>query len=142
MKRLHVHVTVGDLDKAIDFYGKLFAAEPTVTKPDYAKWRLDDPAVNFAISTGGRAPGINHLGIEVDDEDALHEIEARLRSAEAEVLEQRGASCCYAVSDKSWSFDPDGVVWETFVSHRLTDEFGDDRLETAIAVHDGGEAMN
>ncbi len=136
MKRLHVHVTVGDLDTAIVFYGKLFAAEPTVTKPDYAKWRLDDPAVNFAVSTGGSQLGINHLGIEVDDEDALHEVEARLRTAEVDVIEQREASCCYAVSDKSWSFDPDGVVWETFVSHRLIDEFGDDRLAPVIAIRD------
>ncbi len=111
-------------------------------KPDYAKWQLDDPVVNFAISSRGRKPGIDHLGIEVDDTDALHEVEARLYSAEAEVLEQRGAACCYSESDKSWSFDPDGVVWETFVSHRLTDEFGDDRLETAIAIHDGGGATN
>lgn len=140
MKRLHVHVTVGDLDKAIGFYGKLFAAAPTVLKPDYAKWQLDDPVVNFAISTGGREPGVNHLGIEVDDETALHEVETRLVAAEADVIEQRGASCCYAESDKSWSFDPDGVVWETFVSHRLTDDFGGDTLETAIAVHEGVSA--
>ena len=137
MKRLHIHVTVGDLDKAVGFYGKLFAAPPTVLKPDYAKWQLDDPVVNFAISTGGREPGVNHLGIEVDDETALQEVEARLVAAKADVIEQRGASCCYAESDKSWSFDPDGVVWETFVSHRLTDDFGGDTLETAIAVHGG-----
>ena len=140
MKRLHVHVTVGDLDKAVGFYNKLFAAAPTVLKPDYAKWQLDDPVVNFAISSRGREPGIDHLGIVVDDEDALHEVEARLQSAEAEVLEQRGASCCYAESDKSWSFDPDGVVWETFVSHRQADEFGNDTLATAIAVHRGASA--
>ncbi len=137
MKRLHVHVTVGDLDKAVGFYAKLFASAPTVLKPDYAKWRLDDPLVNFAVSTGGAKPGINHLGIEVEDEDALHQVEARLRSAEAQVLEQRDAACCYAVSDKSWSFDPDGVVWETFVSHRQTDARGEDSLATAIAVHGG-----
>ncbi len=137
MKRLHVHVTVGDLDKAIGFYGKLFAAAPTVLKPDYAKWQLDDPVVNFAISSRGRETGVNHLGIEVDDQNGLDEIETRLVAAEAEVLEQRGASCCYAESDKSWSFDPDGVVWETFVSHRQADSFGEDSLSTAIAVHGG-----
>ena len=137
MKRLHVHVSVGDLDKAVAFYGKLFGAAPLVLKPDYAKWRLDDPAVNFAVSTGGSQLGINHLGIEVDDEDELQGIEARLRAAEAEVIEQRDAACCYAVSDKSWSFDPDGVVWETFVSHRPIDEFGDDRLAPVIAIRDG-----
>ncbi len=140
MKRLHVHVTVDDLDKSIGFYAKLFAAAPTVLKPDYAKWRLDDPVVNFAISSRGRKAGIDHLGIEVDDADGLGEIEARLAAAEARVIEQRGATCCYAESDKSWSFDPDGVVWETFVSHRAADEFGDDSLETAIAVHGGASA--
>ncbi len=140
MKRLHVHVTVDDLDKSIGFYAKLFAAAPTVLKSDYAKWRLDDPVVNFAISSRGRKAGIDHLGIEVDNEDALHEVEARLVAAEAEVIEQRGAACCYAESDKSWSFDPDGVVWETFVSHRAADEFGEDSLATAIAVHGGASA--
>jgi len=140
MKRLHVHVTVGDLDKAVGFYAKLFATAPTVLKPDYAKWQLDDPVVNFAISSRGSKPGVNHLGIEVDDENALDEIEARLVAAEADVVAQRGASCCYAESDKSWSFDPDGVVWETFVSHRLTDAFGGDTLESAIALHDGVSA--
>ncbi len=135
MKRLHVHVTVADLDQAVGFYGKLFAAAPTVLKPDYAKWQLDDPVVNFAISSRGQKPGIDHLGIEVDDADALHEVEARLHSAEAEVVEQRGAACCYAESDKSWSFDPDGVVWETFVSHRAAEEFGEDSRNTAIAIH-------
>ena len=88
-----------------------------------------------AISSRGRKPGIDHLGIEVDDEGALHEVEARLHSAEAEVVEQRGAACCYAESDKSWSFDPDGVVWETFVSHRAAEEFGEDSRTTAIAIH-------
>ncbi len=140
MKRLHVHVTVDDLDKSIGFYAKLFAAAPTVLKPDYAKWRLDDPVVNFAISSRGRKAGIDHLGIEVDDEDALGEIEARLAAAEARVIEQRGATCCYAESDKSWSFDPDGVVWETFVSHRAAEEFGEDSLETAIADHGAASA--
>ena len=85
-------------------------------------------------------PGINHLGIEVDDEAALGEIETRLAEAEAEVIEQRGAACCYAESDKSCTFDPDGVVWETFVSHRLADDFGEDSLKSAIAIHDQASA--
>jgi catechol 2,3-dioxygenase-like lactoylglutathione lyase family enzyme len=135
-----VHVSVGDLDKGVGFYSKLFGAEPMVLKPDYAKWRLDDPVVNFAISTGSARHGINHLGIEVDDEAELGEIEQRLAEAETEVIEQRGASCCYAESDKSWSFDPDGVVWETFVSHRLSDTFGDDTLKSAIAIHQQASA--
>ena len=135
MKRLHIHVTVADLDKAVRFYGKLFAAAPTVLKLDYAKWQLEDPVVNFAISSRGQEPGINHLGIEVDDDKALDEIEARLVAAEADVIEQRGASCCYTKSDKSWSHDPDGVVWETFISYGQADAFGEDSLATAITVH-------
>ena len=134
MKRLHVHVTVSDLDKAVGFYGKLFAAAPTVLKPDYAKWQLEDPVINFAISSRGQEPGINHLGIEVDDDNALDEIEARLAAAGVDVIEQRGASCCYSESDKSWTSDPDGIFWETFLSHGQADTFGDDSLAVAIAA--------
>ena len=134
MKRLHIHVTVSDLDKAVGFYGKLFAAAPTVLKPDYAKWRLEDPVINFAISSGGEEPGINHLGIEVDDDNALDEIEARLAAAGVDVIEQRSASCCYAKSDKAWTSDPDGVFWETFLSHGQSDTFGEDSLAVALAA--------
>ena len=134
MKRLHVHVTVSDLDEAVGFYGKLFAAAPTVLKPDYAKWQLEDPVINFAISSRGQKPGINHLGIEVDDDIALDEIEARLVAAGADVIEQRSASCCYSESDKSWTSDPDGVFWETFLSHGQADTFGEDSLAVAIAA--------
>ena len=134
MKILHVHVTVGDLDKAVSFYGKLFAVAPTVLKPDYAKWQLEDPVVNFAISSRGQEPGINHLGIEVDDDKALDEIKTRLVAAEADVIEQRSASCCYAKSDKSWTSDPDGIIWETFLSHGQADAFGEDSLAAAIAA--------
>lgn len=135
MKRLHVHVTVSDLDKAVGFYGKLFAAAPTILKPDYAKWQLEDPVINFAISSRGQEPGINHLGIEVDDDKTLDEIEARLVAAGADVIEQRSASCCYAESDKSWTSDPDGIIWETFLSHGQADTFGEHSLATAIAAH-------
>ena len=134
MKRLHVHVTVSDLDKAVGFYGKLFAAAPTVLKSDYAKWQLEDPVINFAISSRGEESGINHLGIEVDDDKALDEIESRLAAAGADVIEQRSASCCYAKSDKSWTSDPDGVFWETFISHGQSDTFGEDSLAAAIAA--------
>lgn len=115
MKRMHVHVGVNDLAESIDFYSALFAAEPTVTKPDYAKWMLDDPRVNFAISTGATAKhGIEHLGIQVENETELAEVYARLEAADRPVLEEGATTCCYAKSEKSWIADPQGVVWETF----------------------------
>jgi len=117
MKRLHVHVSVADLEQSIRFYCTLFAAEPTVTKPDYAKWMLDDPRVNFAISThSGSAAGVDHLGIQVEDGDELQEVYGRLREAEGPVLEEGKTTCCYAQSEKSWIADPQGVSWETFLT--------------------------
>ncbi|MDO1558318.1 ArsI/CadI family heavy metal resistance metalloenzyme [Brevundimonas sp. 2R-24] len=115
MKRLHVHVSVEDLAQSIRFYSTLFAAEPTVTKPDYAKWMLDDPRVNFAISAGRVGEkGIEHLGIQVESEEELTEVYARLKAADRPVLEEGATTCCYAKSQKSWIADPQGVVWETF----------------------------
>lgn len=116
MKRFHVHVAVNDLQKGIGFYSTLFGAEPTVLKDDYAKWMLDDPRVNFAISERGSAPGINHLGFQVDEASELDEIRARLESASASVTNEENVSCCYARSDKAWVTDPAGVAWETFHS--------------------------
>ena len=116
MKRFHVHVAVPDLQQSIRFYATLFGAEPTVVKPDYAKWMLDDPRVNFAISERGGAGGINHLGFQVDEASELSEIHERLRAAEARVLEEKNVSCCYARSDKYWVTDPAGVPWESFHS--------------------------
>jgi len=117
MKRLHVHMSVGDLDQSIRFYSTLFAAAPTVVKPDYAKWMLEDPQVNFAISThAGGAPGIDHLGIQVEDGEELQEIYDRLKDAEGPVLEEGKTTCCYAQSEKSWTLDPQGVSWETFLT--------------------------
>jgi catechol 2,3-dioxygenase-like lactoylglutathione lyase family enzyme len=117
MKRLHVHLSVEDLDQSIRFYATLFAAQPTVVKPDYAKWMLDDPRVNFAISThGGGAPGIDHLGIQAEDGEELQEIRGRLKEAEGPVLEEGKTVCCYAQSEKSWTQDPQGVSWETFLT--------------------------
>jgi len=117
MKRLHVHMSVGDLDQSIRFYSTLFAAAPTVVKPDYAKWMLEDPRVNFAISThSGKAPGIDHLGIQVEDGEELQEIYGRLKEAEGPVLEEGETTCCYAQSEKSWTLDPQGVSWETFLT--------------------------
>jgi catechol 2,3-dioxygenase-like lactoylglutathione lyase family enzyme len=115
MKRLHVHVGVSDLDASIRFYTALFAAEPAVRKPDYAKWMLDDPLVNFAISAGRHATkGIQHLGVQAEGPDELSEVYRRLEAAERPVLEEGRTTCCYARSEKSWIADPDGVVWEAF----------------------------
>jgi catechol 2,3-dioxygenase-like lactoylglutathione lyase family enzyme len=117
MKRLHVHMSVADLDQSIRFYSALFAAKPTVTKPDYAKWMLEDPRVNFAISThSGHAPGIDHLGIQVEDSGELQEVYGRLKEAKGPVLEEGKTTCCYAQSEKSWIADPQGVSWETFLT--------------------------
>jgi catechol 2,3-dioxygenase-like lactoylglutathione lyase family enzyme len=115
MKRLHVHVSVEDLAQSVRFYSTLFAADPAVVRPDYAKWMLDDPRVNFAISSGqheGR--GIEHLGIQVESEAELAEVRGRLAVADRPVIEEGATVCCYAQSDKSWIADPQGVVWETF----------------------------
>lgn len=115
MKRLHVHVGVNDLRQSIRFYSTLFGAEPTVLKGDYAKWMLDDPRVNFAISKGNLArKGIEHLGIQADTSDELSEVHCRLKAADRPILEEGRTTCCYAKSEKSWISDPDGVVWEGF----------------------------
>ncbi len=126
MKRLHVHVVVRDLDESVRFYSTLFAAEPTVIKDDYAKWMLDDPRVNFAISNRGDRPGVDHLGIQVEDDDALSRLGARLRDAGRAVHEQKAARCCYVRGDKVWVRDPQGVAWETFATFGAIDVFGDD----------------
>jgi catechol 2,3-dioxygenase-like lactoylglutathione lyase family enzyme len=114
MKRLHVHVAVHDLKQSIRFYSALFAAQPAVEKGDYAKWMLEDPRVNFAISTRGRKAGLDHLGIQAENGEELEEIGARLAQADVSVLPQKGASCCYARSDKYWTVDPQGIAWESF----------------------------
>ena len=116
MKRLHVHVSVDDLAKSIQFYNTLFSVEPTVTKEDYAKWMLDDPRVNFAISKRGSDAGIRHLGIQVEDRAELADMYSRLQRAEADVLDEGATTCCYAKSEKSWVADPQGVQWETFLT--------------------------
>jgi catechol 2,3-dioxygenase-like lactoylglutathione lyase family enzyme len=114
MKRLHVHVGVTDLEASIRFYSILFAAEPSVLKADYAKWMLDDPRVNFAISSGHAGRGVEHLGIQAESEAELGEVYARLSAADRPVLDEGRVTCCYARSEKSWIADPDGVMWETF----------------------------
>jgi len=125
MKRLHVHVAVKNLAEAIGFYSALFAAAPSVSKPDYAKWMLDDPRVNFAISARGRAPGLNHLGIQVESEGELHEVYGRLKAANRPVIEQGKTACCYAQSEKAWIDDPAGIAWETFLTTGESTVYGD-----------------
>ena len=124
MKRMHVHVGVEDLPNAIGFYSALFATQPTVVKPDYAKWMLDDPRVNFAISTRGKQPGLDHLGIQVESQDELQEVYARLRKAGGNIIEQGQTSCCYAKSEKSWIDDPAGISWETFFTTGESTDYG------------------
>lgn len=125
MKRLHVHVGVEDIDQSIRFYSTLFGADPTVIKPDYAKWMLEDPRVNFAISSGQHAEkGIEHLGIQVENETELAEVYGRLKAADRPVLEEGATTCCYAKSEKSWIADPQGVVWETFYTTGEAVDYG------------------
>jgi catechol 2,3-dioxygenase-like lactoylglutathione lyase family enzyme len=126
MKRFHVHVAVADLESSIRFYSSLFGAQPAVAKDDYAKWMLDDPRVNFAISKRGDAPGVNHLGIQVESDEELLEMRGRLSQAEQPVVEQAGAACCYAASNKHWVQDPQGVAWETFHTLSHIPVFGED----------------
>ena len=117
MKRFHVHVNVEQLDNSIRFYSTLFGAAPTVVKPDYAKWMLDDPRVNFAISQRGRQVGVDHLGMQAEDDVELAAIGARLQAADAVALAEKATTCCYAHSDKFWAEDPQGVRWESFHTH-------------------------
>ena len=124
MKRMHVHVSVREIGEAIGFYSALFAAQPTVVKSDYAKWMLDDPRVNFAISTRGREPGLDHLGIQVDDADELQNVYARLHQAGGAILDEGQTTCCYATSEKSWIDDPAGISWEAFRTIGETTDYG------------------
>jgi len=135
MKRLHVHVGVEDLATSIRFYSTMFGAEPTVIKSDYAKWLLDDPRVNFAISMGNHAQtGIQHLGLQVESRAELGEVYGRIKAAERPVLEEGRTTCCYAKSEKSWISDPDGVVWETFYTDGEATTYGDSPALEALSA--------
>jgi hypothetical protein len=138
MKRFHVHVHVEDLAQSVRFYSTLFATEPSVLKEDYAKWMLEDPRVNFAISTHcGEAAGISHLGIQAEDSSELGEVYGRLALAERPVVEETATTCCYAVSDKQWVADPQGVKWETFFTYGEATVYGESalgKLEAAVAT--------
>ena len=127
MKRFHVHVAVHDLEQSVRFYSALFAAEPTVKKDDYAKWQLDDPRVNFAISAQAKKSGLDHLGIQAEDGAELEELRVRLAQADVSTLEQKGASCCYARSDKYWTLDPQGIAWESFRTLDSVPVYGEDK---------------
>ena len=116
MSRLHVHISVDDIEQNIRFYSALFGTQPSVSKDDYAKWDLQDPAVNFAISRRGAAAGVDHVGIQADSDDELHAIQSRLEQAGIGGQQQRDAACCYARSDKYWTQDPQGLAWEAFHS--------------------------
>ena len=127
MKRLHLHVAVEDLPRSIGFYSTLFGAEPSVRKDDYAKWMLDDPRVNFAISHRARTAGVEHLGIQTDSREELTELAGRLKAAGEATADQEATTCCYARSDKSWVADPDGVKWETFFTFGDSTAYGEDQ---------------
>ncbi|KGU73672.1 glyoxalase [Burkholderia ubonensis] len=131
MKRLHIHLAVEDLASSVRFYSALFASQPTVEKTDYAKWMLDDPRVNFAISQRGATPGLDHLGIQVESEAELAEMHARLQDAALPVDAQIGTACCYARSDKYWTVDPQGVAWETYQTLAHIPTFGESRTAPA-----------
>ena len=134
MKRLHVHVAVDDLTHSIGFYSTLFATGPTVVKPDYAKWMLDDPRVNFAISTRSGQSGLEHLGIQVETPEELQEVYGRLQQADRPVLEEGATTCCYAQSEKSWITDPQGLSWETFLTTGDSTVYGDSADLGAIRI--------
>ena len=134
MKRLHVHVSVADIAQSVHFYSALFAAQPSVVKPDYAKWMLDDPRVNFAISTRGKQPGLDHLGIQVESKDELHVVNDRLHQAGGTVVEQGEVTCCYAKGEKAWIDDPSGIAWETFFTTGESTVYGDGTGENTARV--------
>ncbi|HTP97376.1 MAG TPA: ArsI/CadI family heavy metal resistance metalloenzyme [Burkholderiales bacterium] len=134
MKRFHVHVAVDNLENAIRFYSNLFGGKPSVVKPDYAKWMLDDPRINFAISNRGHAVGVNHLGFQLDSDDEFKAMRGQLEAADSALVEQTGAACCYARSDKYWVTDPAGVPWETFHSLESVPVFGEDTRSKAASV--------
>ena len=140
MKRFHVHVAVSDLAQSTRFYSALFGMQPTVQKNDYAKWKLDDPRLNFAISARTNEAGVNHLGFQADSDDELEEIHARLQTADSAITAEKGANCCYAKSDKYWVQDPTGIAWESFHSLDSIPFYGEQSHKGAAGAEpkDGG----
>lgn len=133
MKRLHVHVAVPDLQQSIEFYTTLFNTKPTRVENDYAKWMLDDPRVNFAISERGRTPGLDHIGVQVDTRAELDELANRLKAAGNQTLDQEATTCCYAKSDKAWVSDPAGLRWETFFTFGDATTYGESNKSAPFA---------
>lgn len=124
MKRMHIHVGVDHLDQSINFYNALFGVKPSRTKSDYAQWLLDDPLINFAISTSAEKAGVNHLGIQVEHDHELEDLRAQLKDADLSLFDEGETVCCYARSDKSWVKDPAGVAWEAYKTMEETQFFG------------------
>lgn len=133
MKRLHIHVSVDNLAESIRFYSTMFATEPSMIESDYAKWMLDDPRVNFAISQRGAKTGLDHLGIQVESAEELEELNQRIQVANLPHLTQPGSTCCYAKSDKHWSLDPSGIPWEAFHTLESIPTYGEHTLEAMQA---------
>lgn len=140
MKRFHVHLHVQDLPQSIGFYSKLFAAEPARLESDYAKWMLEDPPVNFAISTRGSSTGIDHLGIQTDNADELVALKARAQAADMALLDEGNTSCCYARSEKHWVTDPQGIAWEHFHTLANIPVFNEAPVAVAVASADAPAA--
>ncbi len=140
MKRLHVHMSAEDLAQSVRFYSTHFAAEPAVFKSDYAKWMLDDPRVNFAISARAAEKGLDHFGIQVETESELDEVYDRLQKADQPALEEGATTCCYAKSEKAWIADPQGILWETFLTTGESTVYGDsvDLGQIRVAAHAAG----
>ena len=132
MKRFHVNISVSDLEQSKRFYAQLFGCEPDVVKPDYAKWMLDDLRVNFSLTTHGNEKGVDHLGLQADDQHEFDTLRKQLRQADMVIFEQPDVTCCYARSSKAWVRDPNDVAWETFVSHGASTVY-DDGSETSSA---------
>jgi len=126
MKRFHIHVSVDDITKSIGFYSKLFGAKPSRIEADYAKWMLEDPRMNFAISTGRQPVGVNRLGFQVDSADELGGVHSQLAEGDAHLIEESEQACCYAKSDQYWVTDPTGIAWETFHTLGSIPVYGED----------------
>lgn len=131
MKRFHVHVAVDDLDANVRFYSSIFGAGPTVLKPDYAKWMVEDPRINFAISKRGVKAGVDHLGFQVDSDEELKTLREQVGAADIAAFDQPEATCCYARSDKYWTTDPQGIAWETYRTLGEAEMFGADTSKAA-----------
>ena len=137
MKRLHLHIAVPAIEPAVAFYSALFDAAPSVLKPDYAKWMLEDPRVNLAISSRSSTAGIDHVGVQVDSSEELAGLAARLKAAGQATRDQKATTCCYATSDKSWVTDTAGVRWETFHTHHEATRYGEDQPQPASGARCG-----